>query len=68
MMLITLWRSWNVKTETWDHNHMEEGHNSADAPEAATDDQRKAWKQKKWKKVFGYLNDDNQVIVVCENE
>jgi hypothetical protein len=47
---------------------MEEGHNSADAPEAATDDQRKAWKQKKWKKVFGYLNDDNQVIVVCENE
>ena len=67
MKPITLWTSWNVKTEMWEHNHIDDGHIVEEAPVGTTDGQRKAWKQKKWKKIFGYLNDNNQVVV-CEKE
>jgi len=61
--IVTSWETWSEKHQAWEHNHLEDGYSELDVP-VGDPGQTKAWKQKKWKKTFGYLNDENKLIVV----
>lgn len=64
MKIVTAWSVWNAKHNTWEHNHIEDGYANGDIPGSDNPAQVKAWKQQKWKKTFGYLNDENVMVIV----
>ncbi len=79
---ITVWESWNHKTEKWSHNHIEDGwsdgavrtDSSKDVPHmwlenrpTGTEQQTKAWRGQKWRKEHVYLV-DGVVVKSLEKE
>lgn len=53
-MKITIWSRLNEKNQ-YEHNHIENGHIESNIPTIKFDEQ-KGWKNGKWKKQLGILN------------
>lgn len=51
---ITIWSRFNYKTETFDHNHIEDGYVDGAFPVPRFPDQ-KGWPQLKWKREHAQL-------------
>jgi hypothetical protein len=59
---VTAWSTWNKKKDRWEHNHLDEsGWVLGMKPKPKFPSQKKAWAGKKWKKEFGFI-DENQVV------
>jgi len=60
MKPITVWRKFNVETQRWEHNHIENGHVVANKP-TGTAHQTKAWEKSTWMFEHKHLNDQEVV-------
>jgi len=54
---VTIWERYNYKEKGFEHNHIEEGWSSLEAPLPKTQKQAKDWKGAKWKKEYAYLRE-----------
>ncbi len=52
---ITIWESWDQKTDRWNHNHIEDGWVEGSKPTPKSKEQKKPWSGQAWKKEFGWL-------------
>jgi hypothetical protein len=66
MKPVTIWKRYNAKKQTYEHNHIEYDYNDRDVPEPINYDQRKAWEGAQWEREMGFINSDNQVITKFE--
>jgi hypothetical protein len=55
MKAITAWQRFYPTTNTWQHNHIQDGHTELNAPIAVSDTQIAAWKNATWRKCRAYL-------------
>lgn len=55
MEKITCWSRYNQKSRQYEHNHIEDGHTNAVAPEPKNSFQKSAWSNAKWKAEKGFL-------------
>jgi len=71
MKRITIWnrKNWkkvnDEKILVIEHNHIEDGHNARPNPTPNCEFQKRAWKNVKWIREYGYLTNNNKVV---ENE
>jgi hypothetical protein len=54
---VTIWYRFNHKENVFEHNHIEEGWSSLDAPLPKSENQERGWKGATWKKHVGLLRD-----------
>ncbi len=55
---ITIWLMRHKRKnepETWEHNHIEDGHSHRDEPQAKSEWQKEKWSNQKWQRRHGYL-------------
>ncbi len=64
---ITIWKMCHKhkdKTETWEHNHIENGHSHRNEPHAKSQFQKHNWANQKWQRIHAYLDNN----IVCEEK
>ncbi len=59
---VTVWKKFNVKSQKWDHNHIEDGHVSGNKPIGNTT-QTKNWDEGTWIYEQLYITKDYKVIM-----
>jgi hypothetical protein len=57
-----MWSTPDFETNTWEHNHIEDGHSQMRIPEANFPNQLSDWKNRKWRKVHAHLDENGSVI------
>lgn len=59
---ITVWKKFNVKTQKWDHNHIEDGHVFGNKPIGKFPEQTKKWRNNIWICNHRHLDIDGKVV------
>ncbi|MCK4897838.1 MAG: hypothetical protein KAS38_03620 [Anaerolineales bacterium] len=65
---VTVWYRYNNKKKEWEHNHIEDGWTFTPIPNAQHESQVKAWKNGKWKRAWGFLENGKVTEIVKSRE
>ena len=63
MKPVTVWEKFDLETNAWKHNHIQDEHVNTDKSKG-TEKQEKAWEKSVWKKEHMYLNQGNGNITL----
>lgn len=58
---ITLWNRYDKESDSFQFNHLEDGHSDRDVPYAKFPEQ-KGWVNSKWTREHAYLDGENRVV------